>query len=122
MANSMSCLRMDEAFSISSSSAKESRSVGDLDFKSFSFIACRPDWMVMGYLNLLFGRIGSRGPGGIRPADRACWSSDLGRAGLADAPSHRSRVGCGPGWGTKRGIAPFGAEEKGCQERMVQKG
>ena len=35
----MSCLRMDEAFSISSSSAKASRSAGFLFLRSCSFIA-----------------------------------------------------------------------------------
>src|SRR5579863_1110106 len=48
MANSMSCLRMEDAFSISSSSAKDSKSAGFLFLRSCNFIACRPSCTVMG--------------------------------------------------------------------------
>src|SRR3569833_1333445 len=43
----MSCLRMEDAFSISNSSAKASKSAGLLFLRSCSFIACRPSWTVM---------------------------------------------------------------------------
>src|SRR5688572_33033159 len=44
----MSCLRMDDAFSTSSSSANSRSSFGFLAVKSWSFMAWRPDWTVMG--------------------------------------------------------------------------
>src|SRR5215468_1806328 len=65
IANISSCLRMVLAFSTSSSSANVRSSVGDLDFKSWSFIS-RMRVVLGGYLAGAFQKWAGRNKGGNR--------------------------------------------------------
>ena len=90
-----SCLRMALAFSTATSSAKLKSSVGDLVFKSCSFISCMRCYSKRGWVNLGVSNA-ARGRAAAREGERMC----LGGKAEFDACS-------APGdpifWGERRG-------------------
>ena len=80
MANIMSCLRMELAFSISSSSAKASRSAGALSFSSCSDMRVSP--MLGDGVGDLGGLFGSCAPASSAAASAASSVGGVGLGGM----------------------------------------
>src|SRR3546814_6827941 len=85
----MSCLRRVFAFSICSSSAKASRSVGDLDFSSCRFIADSEIRSCEGGLGAASGGTQQPGDGGIAAV---CAESALSHRKLGRSEEHTSEL------------------------------